>query len=170
MSWFLLPADRPDLPRFLMAEVMVMAIANAAMTLMVSVLTFADRAAVPVWESGGLAVDLIPTTVVAVALISLTATPAVRLRVRAGKAPAVGQSNLGRLVRFMPRHLLARTPILCVLSFVLFVPTAVGLLRLAGWEVLPLPAVLALKAAYGALLGAAVCPFVVLPAACRATV
>ncbi len=161
-----LAARRADLRGFLRVEMAVGAAVNGAITAGIAGLVFSGLDPVPVWGLGGLAVDLLPSTVLPVLAMGLLLPVVLRKRRAGGGLPDCDWSDLAGWSRFVPRGVVGRAVALALVWFILFAPTATALLWGSGWTAVPFTVVLAGKALYGALVGASVTPAILLPALC----
>lgn len=160
-------AVRADLRRFLAAEMAVGAVVNGAITGGIAWLVFSGLDRAPVWGMDGLAVDLLPSTLMPVLMMGLILPVVIRLRRAAGGLPDCVWADLGGWSRLVPRRLVLRAALLALVWVALFVPAAAAALWIGGWDAVPLDGVLAGKALYGMAVGGSAAPFIVLPALAR---
>lgn len=160
--------------RFVLTEMAVSAVINGVITALAAWLTFSGGDPVPVWGLGGVAFDLLPSTFIPVAAMGLILPLVIKARRRAaggGGVPEVEPRDLDRWLGpwagIARRPEIARAPLTALVWTCLFVPAGAAALWASGAVAIPLTAVLTGKALWGAVVGAGVCPLVVLPAALR---
>ncbi|GGI71451.1 hypothetical protein GCM10007973_05530 [Polymorphobacter multimanifer] len=135
-------------------ETLVSTLPNAVISALFVWLLFGGQPTVPLWGPAGLAVDLLPTTLMLTLMTTIGLTLLVRHRRRRGSPPAHGSN-------WLPRHPLLRGLMLGALMLVLFVPVSVALLALVWGADWSFATVLVFKIGYGVLLGWVVTPIVV---------
>ncbi|WP_155524591.1 hypothetical protein [Oleisolibacter albus] len=154
---------RHGLRNFLVRETYVMGAVTGILCVFFAWLFFSGQADVPVWGGEGIMMDQVPGTILPVLAICLITPAAIRVRRRKGEIPDLNWEDVTGIVRLVPRNLLVRTVVLCAVWFIVFVGGSYLALWAGGWISVPFHALLGVKAAYGVLLGASLCPFVLLP-------
>jgi len=141
------------------------AIVNALINAGFGWLAMLERHTLPVWGSPGVAVDTVFTAYGVAFGTVLFVTSQARNDMFAGKAyPADPTGALGRLVYGLPRRLLRRGVVLGVACVVTFVPLPLLAIAYVGVPELPAGQFIAFKAAFSAVVGAAVTPLIALQA------
>lgn len=135
-----------DYTRFLTVEAATSGTINAALSVAFAVAVFSGHPAIPPAGGGGFAVDFLPQTFMVTLMGVAVPSLIVRKRLRAGGLPQLATAETGPLWR---RALLA------ALVAAIAVGGAAAGLSLAS-PPLPFATLLALKAAYGGVLGALV--------------
>jgi len=144
--------------QILATEAAISIVPNALVSALFVWLVFGGRAAVPLWGTGGLAFDLVPTTFMLTLMTTVALTLIVRARRRRGLPQvAPGQPRL-------PRNLVARGIVLGLTLCGVCLPGSIVLLWL-GWDGdWSYARVMGFKIAYGVVVGLVATPLAVLAA------
>jgi len=155
----------PPLRRYLFVEQPIGGfVVNLVLNALIAWGMFRGLTTVPMWGQQSIAGDTIGTSFFLPFFTVLIATPLVLRDVRNGKATPEHVGDRFAVVRRLPRGRLLRALVLGVVVAVIASPLAIQGFRLAGVEGIAMPAFIWVKAAYAAVLGAVLAPWIALAA------
>ena len=151
--------------RYFLVETFLSIVINVSVCAFYAWVPFQHLDDVPLWGLASISVDLIPTTLMAVTMVTFAVTGLTRIRMRIGAVPAVRWPRevhpvLGRL----PFSVLRRSLLLGISLTLILVPSVVLVMHLGGITSLPFWTFFQAKVAYGATIGVVYTPFVLLVA------
>jgi len=141
---------------YVVKETIISIVINSAISAFFVWLVFGGAKEVPLWGSGGLAVDFLPQTFM-ISLMSVLVPSALTRKRRRARLIAVGPSTL----TWLPRNLFLRAILLAALSTMIFSAIGTAVLSVLADGPIRIGTVWPLKIAYGALIGAIVTPIAV---------
>ena len=150
--------------RFLTLEMAMAAFFNGLINIGMAHAVFGGKDSIALMGTDGLAFDLVATTFFTGSLMVLLLTPILRRRVARGSAPSLARRDLPWPASKLPRNTLLRAVLLGAAGTAVIVPAMVTGLNVAGLHAFAFDSVVVFKAVFGALLGVAAAPQVILPA------
>jgi hypothetical protein len=141
--------------RLLLVETAVAVVVNCLLSVVAAYLFAGKMRQVPLWGTGGMAVDLFPTFFMITLMTSLIPTLLIRRRLATGAIEPLSVPARSRLAGVRP---VTRALLFAAAAALLLAPSTAALLGLLGLAQLPFGAFVAFKAGLAIVYAAAIAP------------